>query len=92
VELGRSGDGQFSKVTPGIDVDTKGYVYTVDNEGANVQKFSNNGMFVTRRGSEGSEDDQFADPEDIAVDSKTDNVYITDTGNSRIHVFSIDHL
>lgn len=28
-------------------------------------------MFVTRWGSEGNEDGQFADPEDIAVDSKT---------------------
>ena len=86
------GDGQFSKVTPGIDVDTKGYVYIVNKEGANVQKFSNNGMFVTRWGSEGNEDGQFADPEDIAVGSKTGNVYITDTGNSRIQVFSIAHL
>jgi tripartite motif-containing protein 71 len=49
-------------------------------------------MFVTRWGSEGNEDGQFADPEDIAVDSKTGNVYITDTGNSRIQVFSIAHL
>lgn len=49
-------------------------------------------MFVTRWGSEGNEDGQFVDPEDIAVDSKTGNVYITDTGNSRIQVFSIAHL
>ena len=46
---------------------------------------------MTRWGSEGNEDGQFADPEDIAVDSKTGNVYITDTGNSRIQVFSIAH-
>ena len=34
------GDGQFSKVTPGIDVDTKGYVYIVNKEGANVQNLA----------------------------------------------------
>ena len=99
-----SGDGQLSR-PHSIDIDSNsGHVYvadsgnnrvqkfTTDKEGANVQKFSNNGMFVTRWGSEGNEDGQFADPEDIAVDSKTGNVYITDTGNSRIQVFSIAHL
>jgi len=34
-------------------------------------------------------DGQFKKPEDIAVNSKTGNVYVTDTGNSRIQVFGI---
>jgi hypothetical protein len=38
---------------------------------------------------EGSEDGRFTKPEDIAANSKTDIVYITDTGNSRIQVFGI---
>lgn len=81
----------FSKVTPGIDVDTSGYVYVIDKDGANVQKFDSNGKFITKWGSEGDDDGQFTKPEDIVVDSKTGNVYITDTGNSRVQVFSINN-
>ena len=44
--------------------------------------------FVRKWGSEGSADGQFKKPEDIAIDSKTENVYVTDTKNSRIQVFA----
>jgi tripartite motif-containing protein 71 len=54
-----------------------------------VQKFDNKGNFITKWGSEGNNDGQFKMPEDIAVNSKTGDVYITDTGNSRIQVFGI---
>ena len=84
------GDGQFSKVTPGIDVDySSDYVYVIDKENALVQKFTTDGKFITKWGAEGLGDGQFKKPEDIAVNSKTGNVYVTDTGNSRIQVFSI---
>jgi tripartite motif-containing protein 71 len=86
-----SENGQFSKVTPGIDVDTSGYVYVIDKEGANVQKFDGNGKLITKWGSEGDDDGQFTKPEDIAVDSKTGKVYVTDTGNSRVQVFNINN-
>jgi tripartite motif-containing protein 71 len=43
--------GQFSKVTPGIDIDSSGYVYVTDKDGANVQKFDKNGKFLTKWGS-----------------------------------------
>ena len=59
------GDGQFSIVTPGVDVDSSGYVYVIDKEGANVQKFDSDGNFITKWGSEGDEDGQFSMPEDI---------------------------
>ena len=56
-------------------------VYITNMDKFRVQKFDSNGNFLTKWGLEGSED--------IAVDSKTGNVYITDTGNSRIQVFGI---
>lgn len=37
-------------------------------------------------GYEGSQDGQLIMPEDIEIDS-LDNIYVTDTGNSRIQVF-----
>ena len=86
------GDGQFSLVTPGVDVDSSGYVYVVDKEAANVQKFDSNGNFITKWGSEGGGDGQFSEPEDIAVDPSTGIVYVTDTGNSRVQLFAIEKL
>src|SRR5215208_1570577 len=84
------GDGQFSQVTPGIDIDYPfDYVYIIDKENSVVQKFTADGKFITKWRSEGNNDGQFKMPEDIAVNSKTGDVYITDTGNSRIQVFSI---
>jgi tripartite motif-containing protein 71 len=84
------GDGHFSQVTPGIDIDYPfDYVYIIDKENSVVQKFTADGKFITKWGSEGNNDGQFKMPEDIAVNSKTGDVYITDTGNSRIQVFGI---
>ena len=43
--------------------------------------------FITKWGSEGSEDGQFIQPWDVAVDS-SDLVYVPDYGNNRIQVFT----
>lgn len=43
-------------------------------------------IFVTKWGGEGKEDGQFTNPSSIAVDSQG-NIYVTDTGNSRIQKF-----
>jgi hypothetical protein len=45
--------------------------------------------FIDKWGSEGDDDGKITKPEDIAVEAKTGNVYITDTGNSRVQVFGI---
>jgi tripartite motif-containing protein 71 len=83
--------GQFTKVIPGIDVDySNDNVYVVDKDGANVQKFSNNGKFIAKWDIEGGGDGEFKQPEDIAVNSETGTVYLTDTGNSRIQLFGIN--
>jgi tripartite motif-containing protein 71 len=42
-----------------------------------VQKFTNNGTFITSWSSRGSGDGQFISPAGIAVDS-SNNVYVTD--------------
>ena len=71
----------------GIAVDSSGNVYLADTDNHRIQKFSSNGQFVTRWGSQGSGDGQFGSPQGIALDS-SGNVYIADEWNHRIQKFS----
>jgi tripartite motif-containing protein 71 len=48
-----------------------------------IQKFDNNGTFITKWGSKGDGDGQFNYPAHIAVD-RSGNLYIADTNNYRI--------
>ena len=48
------------------------------------------GKFITSWGSSGSGQGQFIAPTGIAVDLKTGNVYVSDTGNNRIDKFTPD--
>jgi hypothetical protein len=54
-----------------------------------VEIFTTDGHFLTAWGSAGSGDYQFNNPTSIAVDNK-DHVYISDSGNHRIVVFSVN--
>lgn len=81
-----TGNGEFIKPW-GIAVDSKGDVYVSDQENPVVQKFDNNGKFITKWGSFGSGDGQFVHLHDVTVDSK-DKVYVTDgRNNSRVEKF-----
>ena len=51
-----------------------------------IQKFTSDGVFLTKWGTEGSGDGQFRDPWGVAVDS-AGNVYVADTYNHRIQKF-----
>jgi tripartite motif-containing protein 71 len=52
-----------------------------------IQRFSSDGDFISSFGTEGESDGQFIEPEGVDVDSEG-NIYVADTGNSRIQVFS----
>src|SRR6476661_4980448 len=85
-----TGNGQF--ISPsGIAVDSSNNVYSTNSNtgsGSNpVQKFTNNGTFITTWGYEGSGNGQFISPSGIAVDS-SDNVYVSDLENNRIQKFT----
>lgn len=54
-----------------------------------VLKFNNNGTFVTKFGSSGTEPGQFGDPEHLTIDNKG-NVYVSDRKNNNIQVFSLN--
>ena len=62
-------------------------MYVADLLNHRIQKFDFRGTFITTWGSKGEEDGQFDKPQDIAVDS-TGKVYVADSNNYRIQVFS----
>ncbi len=87
-----SGDGQFDfHIYPsgGIAVDSRGDVYVSDTYNYRLQKFTSDGQFITKWGSQGSGDGQFNLPQGIAIDSSS-NVYVGDWLNFRIQKFTSD--
>jgi sugar lactone lactonase YvrE len=83
-----SGDGQFGSLGPqDIATDAAGDVYVVDTLNHRIQKFSPPGNFITKWGSQGTGNGQFASPEGVATDA-AGNVYVADRGNHRIQKFS----
>jgi DNA-binding beta-propeller fold protein YncE len=78
--------GQFS-VPYSIEIDSMDNIYVVDRGNDRIQKFDVNGTFIQqwdRPKNVNETDQEFASPEDMVVDRKTGNMYITDTGNERI--------
>lgn len=89
-----SGDGQFV-VPVYVATDARGDVYVADGGNDRVQKFTSTGGFITKWGSGGAGNGQFADegPRGVATDA-AGNVYAADHGspltpvNFRIQKFS----
>jgi uncharacterized protein (TIGR03663 family) len=79
----------------GLAVDADGYVYVADTWNHRVQKFTADGAFVTTWGAYGMTEGAagspgvFWGPRDVAVGPEG-LVYVSDTGNKRIQVFTAD--
>ena len=87
-----TGDGHFSEIEH-MATDKFDNIYVNDPQSGDtgsgqprVQKFDNNGNFITKWGSYGTGDGQFIDPEHLAIDSEG-NVYVSDRANNNIQVF-----
>jgi len=80
-----TGDGQFRSPW-GIAIAPDGSIYVTDAENHRIQHFTASGGFLGRWGSPGSANGQFAYPSGVAASS--DRVYVVDTWNYRVQVFS----
>ena len=99
-----SGDGQFNFSNPyggdGIAVDGSGFVYVTDSGNYRIQKFTSDGVFVTKWGSQGNCVDDSCNGQ-FGFDSRLQSlsgvtvddsgfVYVADTWNHRIQKFTSD--
>jgi sugar lactone lactonase YvrE len=62
-------------------------IYVVDQGRSRIVKFSPEGQVLAAWGSSGSGDGQFSDHTSVAVDPKTNKIYVADPINRRIQVF-----
>ena len=65
-----------------------GSVYVVDQYNYRIQKFTPEGLFVSKWGTYGAGDGQFKGPRGVAVASDG-NVYVADRENHSIQKFSV---
>jgi DNA-binding beta-propeller fold protein YncE len=71
---------------PYLAVDSAGRIYATDPEGYRILVFDQNGNYIGRFGSFGTEVTQFGLPVGIAVDEQ-DNIYVVDSANNRVMKF-----
>jgi hypothetical protein len=81
-----SGDGQFNSAE-GVAVDQSGNVFVGENGNPRIQKFDNNGNFLTKWGNFGTAEGQFIAAGSLTVD-QSGNVFAVDEGNNRIQKFT----
>jgi sugar lactone lactonase YvrE len=89
-----TGDGQFGRTHDGygplgISVDAAGHVYVVDTGNNRIQKFTSDGIFLTKWGTYGTGDGQFNRPYAVTCDT-SGSVFVADPGNHRIQKFTSD--
>ena len=65
-----------------------GSVYVVDASNHRVQKFTSEGVFVSKWGTAGTGDGQFDLPKGIAATSDG-SIYVVDLRNNRIQKFTV---
>jgi aldose sugar dehydrogenase len=89
--FGGASNGTFSH-PQGIAIDQEGNVYVADTANNRIQVFSSNGTYISKFprkwGEFGPRDGMLTSPEGVAINPSSGNVYVADTGNNRIQVFS----
>lgn len=80
-------DGRFNNASA-FTGDIAGNIYIAD-ELFQIQKLSAQGAFITKWGTQGSDDSQFNNISDIFI-TKNNRVYVVDSGNNNIQYFDTD--
>ena len=70
--------------------DSEGNIYVTDTNNHRIQKFTNDGEFITKWGTEGSGDGEFSSHAHGVTKDSFDNFYITDRFNHNVQKFTSD--
>jgi sugar lactone lactonase YvrE len=70
-----------------IAVDASGAVWVLDKKKSKIIKLSESGSILSSFGASGSERGELDDAEDLAI-SSTGVIFVADTGNNRVQIFS----
>ena len=76
------GNGEFA-YPRGVATDVAGNVYIADQNNDRIQKFTNNGVYVSQWGTFGTGNGEFEVPEDLAI-GPNGHLYVLEAGNSRV--------
>ena len=76
----------------GLVFGLNGYLIVADSYNNRLQIFDQNGRFVEAVGCFGSELGEFKNPKGLTVNESRDMLFVCDTGNNRIQVFSLHTL
>ncbi len=82
-----SGPAEFDEPM-GVAFDASGNLYVSDRVGNRIQKFTPEGNFIRAWGKTGEHSGEFQEPRDVATDERF--VYVADTWNARVQVFTFD--
>ena len=78
-------DGEFNQPMD-IEFDSSDNFWVLEVGNHRLQKFSQDGTFISKFGSYGTGDGQFYSPKDFAIDP-SGNIWVADTNNNRIQKF-----
>jgi fibronectin type 3 domain-containing protein len=83
-----AGDIKAGELSPvSVAVDSNGAVWALDKKKSRIVKLDESGGIAMSIGTAGSRNGELDDPEDLAI-SSTGIIFVADTGNHRVQVFS----
>ena len=87
--FGREGSAQGQLKWPcGVAVDGDGNILVVDGCNHRIQKFTEDGKFLTAVGQKGNKLLEFSSPTGVAINPRNRKVYICDRSNHRIQILN----
>ena len=90
VMFGKSGsaEGKFG-VVAGIDTDAEGHIYVADRLRSVVMAFDENFNYITEFGYRGGRPGSLTVPDDVVIDDRNQNIYVSQAANRGVSVFGV---